>query len=52
MIIDEVSRLKNKKEEVIKFYKDNTHRLIKNQKIISEIKNNTDDYEFFKTMMS
>ena len=25
---------------------------IKNQKIISEIKNNTDDYEFFKTMMS
>ena len=52
MLIDEVIRLKNNKEDVIKFYKQNTHRLIKNQKIVSEIKNNTDDYEFFKTIMS
>jgi hypothetical protein len=52
MLIDEVIRLKNNKEDVIKFYKQNTHRLIKNQKIISEIKNNNDDYEFFKTIMS
>ncbi len=52
MIIDEVIRLKNEKENVINFYKQNTHRLINNQKIISEIKNNTDDYDFFKTIMS
>jgi hypothetical protein len=52
MLIDEVIRLKNNKEDVIKFYKQNTHRLINNQKIISEIKNNNDDYEFFKTIMS
>jgi hypothetical protein len=52
MVIDEAIRLKNNKEDVIKFYKQNTHRLINNQKIISEIKNNNDDYEFFKTIMS
>lgn len=52
MVIDEVIRLKNNKEDVIKFYEQNTHRLINNQKIISEIKNNNDDYEFFKTIMS
>jgi hypothetical protein len=52
MLIDEVIRLKNNKNDVIEFYKQNTHRLIKNQKIISEIKNNHDDYEFFKSLMS
>lgn len=52
MLIDEVTRLKNNKEDVVKFYKQNTHRLINNQKIVSEIKNNNDDYEFFKTIMS
>ena len=51
-VIEEVNRLNNNKDEIIKFYKENTKRLENNRKIINEIKNNNDDYKLFQSMMS
>jgi len=51
-IVSEIERIKTIKNDVIKFYKENVKRLENNCKIINEIKNNNDDFHFFKTMMS
>lgn len=51
-IINEIERIKQNKNDIIKFYKENTQRLENNRKIVNEIKNNNDDYKLFQSMMS
>lgn len=48
MIFDEIERLYNNKENIIKFYKENYNRFIKNRKIIRSIVSNYKDLSTFK----
>ena len=50
MIINEISRLNNKKEEIVTFFKQNKERFDKNIEIFEKIKNNKIDYNFYNSL--
>jgi hypothetical protein len=50
MIIDEIIRLNNKKEEIVNFFKENKHRFEKNRQIFENIKKNKSDYNFYNSL--
>ncbi len=50
MIINEVIRLNNKKEEIVNFFKENKERFDNNIKIFEKIKNDKTDYNFYNSL--
>ena len=50
MIINEVVRLNNKKEEIVNFFKENKERFDNNIKIFEKIKNDKTDYNFYNSL--
>jgi hypothetical protein len=52
MVYDEIKRLNDNKESVIKFYSENQHRFEKNREIICNIPNNDNDLKFLQSLMS
>jgi hypothetical protein len=52
MVYNEIKRLNDNKESVIKFYSENQDRFEKNREIICNLPNNDNDIKFFKTLMS
>ena len=51
MIVEELKRLHNKKEEIIEFYFKNEHRFIENRnKILKMMDRNKIDSEYFKNL--
>ena len=51
MIIDEILRLNNKKEEIVNFFKNNKSRFDRNVQIIEEMKKDKTDYNFYKSLI-
>lgn len=51
MIIDEILRLNNKKEEIVNFFKNNKVRFDRNVHIFEEIKKDKTDYNFYKSLI-
>lgn len=51
MFVNEVRRLKEKKDDVIKFYKSNKDRFIKNKELLFEAINNKKDYNYFQNLI-
>jgi hypothetical protein len=51
LFFNEIIRLNNNKEEIIKFYGENQHRFEKNRQIMVDLASNTDDFEFFQKLM-
>jgi hypothetical protein len=51
MIIDEILRLNNKKEEIVDFFKNNKSRFDRNVQIIEEMKKDKTDYNFYKSLI-
>jgi hypothetical protein len=52
MVYNEIKRLNNNKESVIKFYSENQYRFEKNREIICNIPNNDNDLKFLQSLMS
>lgn len=52
MVYNEIKRLNDNKENVIKFYSENQHRFEKNREIICNIPNNDNDLKFLQSLMS
>jgi hypothetical protein len=50
MIINEIIRLNNKKEEIVNFFKENKERFDNNIKIFEKIKNDKTDYNFYNSL--
>jgi hypothetical protein len=50
MIINEVIRLNNKKEEIVNFFKENKERFDNNIKIFEKIKKDKTDYNFYNSL--
>lgn len=50
MIINEIIRLNNKKEDIITFFKQNKERFDKNIQIFEKIKNDKTDYNFYNSL--
>ena len=50
MIINEIVRLNNKKEDIINFFKNNKERFDNNIKIFEKIKNDKSDYNFYNSL--
>ena len=50
MIINEIIRLNNKKEDIITFFKHNKERFDKNIQIFEKIKNDKTDYNFYNSL--
>jgi hypothetical protein len=51
MIIDEILRLNNKKEEIVNFFKNNKSRFDRNVQIVEEMKKDKTDYNFYKSLI-
>jgi hypothetical protein len=51
MIINEILRLNNKKEEIVHFFKNNKSRFDRNVQIFEEIKKDKTDYNFYKSLI-
>lgn len=51
MIIDEILRLNNKKEEIVNFFKNNKSRFDRNVQIFEEMKKDKTDYNFYKSLI-
>lgn len=51
MIINEIIRLNEKKEEIVNFFKQNKLRFDKNVQIFEEIKKDKTDYNFYKSLI-
>ena len=52
MVYNEIKRLNDNEENVIKFYSENQHRFEKNREIICNIPNNDNDLKFLQSLMS
>jgi hypothetical protein len=50
MIIDEVIRLNNKKDDIEYFFKHNKERFDNNRKIVVEMKKDKKDYNFYNSL--
>lgn len=50
LIVDEINRLNNKKDEVVEFYKKNKDRFIENRKKILKFTTNKKDIEYFNNL--
>jgi hypothetical protein len=51
MIINEIIRLNEKKEEIANFFKQNKLRFDKNIQIFEEMKKDKTDYNFYKSLI-
>ena len=52
MVIDEILRINNNKEFFINFYKNNKERFENNKKIVENLSNDTNDFNFFKSILN
>ena len=52
MFIQEILRIYNNKEFFINFYKNNKERFENNKKIVESLSNDTNDYQFFKSILN
>ena len=52
MVYNEIKRLNDNEENVIKFYSKNQYRFEKNREIICNIPNNDNDLKFLQSLMS
>jgi hypothetical protein len=52
MIIDEILRINNNKEFFIDFYKNNKERFENNKKIVENLSNDDNDFNFFKSILN
>ena len=52
MVVKEIKRIDDNKNEIIKFCKESNHRFEKNKKLIYEIVNEFDDSKYFKNLFN
>lgn len=52
MVVDEIRRLSQNRDEVVSFYRDNKHKFYKNKEIVKQIMNDNTDKKFFKKIIN